>query len=170
MPSRLITVGFVMLLTACGGGGGGGGSSSNTELFPGTYRGTVNLTASAGGASVSQSGAAVLVLSPNQTVTVGSFPGSAPVVGNEFTLTVPSSTINGANLNCTQGSIVIDGTFAGTTVTGSVSSGSIVCNGAAVSVTGNYTGTLQAALLSRGASVDLRQDMRNALLRALAGP
>jgi hypothetical protein len=168
---RMVALG--LLLTACGGGGGDG-STRSSEVLPGTYRGTANLTASATAgsatASVSDSGPIVLVVSPDQTVTIGSFPGSAPISGNEFTHTVPASTLNSSELTCPRGTISFHGVFAGTTVNGTMSSDGVQCNGVAMVFTGDYTATLQAEVRRNGQDVDGLKVWRDAILRVLTAP
>jgi hypothetical protein len=159
-------------LAGCGGGGSGGGSSALTasaQVFVGTYRGTENVTATAGPASASQRGPTVVTVSPQMIVTVGSF-GSAPLSGNSFTITAPASKLNGPGLTCPQGTITFAGTFIGTTVNGTSSSAGMVCNGISAGVTGTFTATLQAEVRSDQADGDATTTFRSVLIRALAGP
>jgi hypothetical protein len=168
--SRWMSFGLALLLTACGGGGGSGSSSTaSSTLMPGTYRGTASFTVSGGGNSVTQSAPVVITLSPNNTVSEISFPGSAQVVGNSFTLPVSASVLNGPGLSCPQGTLAIDGTFSGNTVSGTLSSSGVVCNGLPVTVTGNYTATLQATLVPGGHPDGMVDDLRGLVLRALTG-
>lgn len=162
MP-RPMLLGLILLLTACGGDNGGSGPSTVT---PGTYRGPVTLTASTGPAAASQSGTIVIVVDPNQTVTVGSFP-TVPLSGNTFTASAPASVLNGPGLTCPQGTFSVDGTFAGTTVSGTAFSNGIVCNGVALTLTGSYTATLQTQVPRGQGDADVLDDVRRAIRGAL---
>jgi hypothetical protein len=162
---RSLVLAITLLLAACGGGH----STSSTPVSPGTYRGTLTLTVGAPGVQpVTSSGPVVLVVSPDQVVTVGSFPGAAPVSHNFFSLPVAASALNGPGLTCPQGTITIDGTFSGPTVNGSVSSDGVVCNGVPIAVTGSYTATLQAEVPRRGADdADLVPVLQRLLMKLL---
>lgn len=159
---RLLILAFTgLLLMSCGGGSSS--STSSSQVPVGTYRGTLNLTVSGGGVSVSDSGPIVIVVAADHTVTVGSFPGSAPLNGNTFTLSTPASSLNGPGLTCS-GTLIFTGTFVNTTVTGNPSSKGLVCNGLSATLTGNYSGTLQAEI-PRGTDADT--DVTATIRRAL---
>ena len=163
---RLLLTLLALICVACNSGGGSS-STSSSSVAAGTYRGTANLTVSGGGASASQSAPVSLVVNPDQTVTIGSFPGSAPISGNAFVHTVPASTLNGSGLTCPQGNLLIDGKFAGGAVSGGVSSTGVVCNGLGVTLSGDYAATLQTQALRGGYSADLREELRRALTRSV---
>jgi hypothetical protein len=105
-------------------------------------------------------------LPPGTTIPPGR---PAQVVGNSFTLPVAASVLNGQGLTCPQGTINLDGTFAGTTVSGTLSSTGVVCNGVPVTITGNYTATRQSALVPGGHRDGLGSDLPGVVLRALIG-
>ena len=126
-----------------------------TPPTPGTYRGPLTLTASAGGQSATDSAPIVIVLGADGTVRVGQFP-PTKLQGNSFTTTAPATALNQLEptLQCTKGSFGINGTFAGQAVAGNFFSNGIVCSGVAVSLTGNYTAQLSASELPRSGSGD----------------
>jgi hypothetical protein len=112
----------------------------------------------------------VLVVSPDQKVTVGSFPGSAPINRSSFTHTVPASVLNGQGLTC-QGTFSTHGTFVGSSVSGTLSSDSMQCNGIPVVLTGDYAATLQTAQIPRGQSdADLVELLRKAVRERIVQP
>ena len=156
----LLTIGC---LSGCGSDGGSTGSG---PVLVGTYRGPLNLTASAGPAAATQSGTIVIVVAPNQTVTVGSFP-PVPLSGNSFTASTSAAALNGPTLTCPQGTFSVEGTFAGTSVSGTAFSNGIVCNGFAITFTGNYSATLQSQVPHGQSDADLLDIMRRAIQRAL---
>lgn len=160
---------LVLALMVIGCGGGSSSSTSSEQVAAGTYRGTVNLTVSGGGASTNNSGSIVIAVSPDHIVTIGSFPQSAPLNGNTFSLVVPASTLNGPGVTCPQGTMTNDGTFSGTTVTGTVSSNGVQCNGLAISLTGNFTANL-AQVPVGGSSGDVTDTMRSAIRQLLRLP
>jgi hypothetical protein len=164
---RLILLVLALMVIGCGGGSSS--STSSEQVSAGTYRGTVNLVVSRGGASTNNSGPIVITVSPDHTVTIGSFPQSAPLNGNTFSLVVPASTLNAPGLTCPQGTMTNDGTFFGTTVTGTVSSNGIQCNGLPLSVTGNFTAAL-AQVPVGGSSGDVTDTMRGAIRQLLRLP
>src|SRR5262252_539925 len=84
----------LLLLSGCGSShhDSTGPTQQETRVTPGTYRGTVNITLSGGGQSLTRSGSAVITVSPDQVVTVGTF-GSVPLSGRHFTLTSPASVL-----------------------------------------------------------------------------
>lgn len=98
---RILLVTLAALVAA---GCGSSHHTSSTPVTPGTYRGTVNLTVSGGGQSLTRSGPVVITVSPDQVVTVGNF-GSAPLSGHHFTLTTPASQLNSSTLSCAVGTI-----------------------------------------------------------------
>lgn len=166
---RSVLLVLAMMVIGCGGGGGSS-STGSEQVAAGTYRGTVNLTVSGGGASASRSGPVVIVVSPDHNVTIGSFPQSAPLNGNTFSLTSPASTLNGPGLNCPQGTVTNDGTISGPTINGTVSSNGVVCNGLPISITGTFTATLQTQVPVGGSTVDVTDTMRSAVRQLLRLP
>src|SRR5262245_23236475 len=136
----------LLLLSGCGSShhDSTGPTQQETAVTPGTYRGTVNITVSGGGQSVSRSGPVVITVSPDQVVTVGSF-GSVPLSGHHFSLTTPASQLNTSTLSCPVGTITNEGTFNTTNVDGTASSNGVVCNGLPVVFASNFHATLAAS-------------------------
>ena len=132
-----------------------GPTSETTAPTPGTYRGPLRLTASAGGQSVTDSAPIVIVLGADGTVQVGQFP-PTKLQGNSFTTTAPATALNQLEptLHCTNGSFGINGTFAGQAVAGNFFSNGMVCSGVAISFTGNYTAQLSVSELAKDGSGD----------------
>jgi len=143
------------------------GPREGLGLTPGIYRGTANLTASAGGQSGSQSGPVVLTLNPDSTVQVGQFP-PVKLQGNSFTASLPYTFFNqNPQLHCTTGTFNLGGTFVGQTVSGPIFSNGLVCNGFTVTFTGNYTAQLSASELPQGGGRDDVADQARRLLERL---
>jgi hypothetical protein len=166
-------VAALLLLSGCGSShhDSTGPTTQNLPLTPGTYRGTLGLTVTGpGGASVSNSGPVVIVLSPSGVVQVGQFP-AVSVQGNSFFTSLPYTFLNSnPQLHCTSGTIGASGTFNGPTVSGNASSSGLVCNGFPFVVTGGYTAQLSASELPRGGidGEDVLDLMRETLERAIA--
>ena len=138
--SVLVTIIFVVALSACGGGGsdsGGGGDAS----FVGTYRGPLTLIITPPGvAPISVPGVMTVVINPDGTVVVD--PGtptefSGIISGNTFTASLPAPLLNEPGFNCT-GTVNVTGTGAGNMFTGTFS-GSVVCNGVPMTISGTFT-------------------------------
>jgi hypothetical protein len=163
---RSLVISLSLLLVACGGGGH---SSGSNQVIVGTYRGTANLTATAGSGSASGSGPIVLEVSPDHQVAVGRFP-PVPLSGKNFATNVPASALNTSGFTCTQGTFGVDGEFSGTSVSGTITSANMRCNGAIVAIVGDYTATLQAETRRDGAEADLATTMQETLNRALRTP
>lgn len=140
----------ILFLSACGGGSSGGGGGGG---FAGTYIGPATFNLSGGGVSESTTGAQQIVISGDNTVSVGD-PGEPPVgtgalTGKSFTVNVPGSFANQPGIVCT-GTVVVTGTVNGNTITGTFSSVQFVCNGIPISVTGNFSAQrTQAGTTSR---------------------
>jgi hypothetical protein len=159
-----ITAGLVLLGVVAGCGGGGSGSTGSSVA--GTYRGTASLTVTTGPASVTEHVPIVVVVSPDNAVSIEGVPQTAPLSGNAFSIVVPAAALAGPGVDCTGGSASIDGTISGTTMAGTISSSQLVCNGLPATVTGTFTATLQAQVPAGAARGDLAGALR-ALIRSL---
>ena len=152
MIRKLLLVVFVLILSACGSDGDTDSGSSADATLPGTnvpvsfvgvYQGTLNLTASALGASISDTFPITITVNDDSTVR---FDGDDP--DETFTVGLQDDGVFQGNLSIDQdqcvGSLVVNGQVDGTTVTGDVSgTGSCDVDGvnADVDLTGDFNAT-----------------------------
>jgi len=170
---------LALVVMACNSGGGGsdsGGGTANpappapqppAQDYTGTYDGTLTITFSAAGLSVTESQAIRITIDGNGLVTIGVPPSassnhlpqcgdilnvpSAQLVGNTFTFSNPPVTCLLEGYECTFADTGT-GTVDGNTITGTYMATQFVCAGIPIQANGTFTATKVQAASFRAAS------------------